>query len=91
MITGTLVIADMAISFTLPDVVTKPGTVTVCEMGTGNTYTTECTHAELAASLMLALAGDDAVSEDIADNLYELAGPIQPDHLGPWEACRWIP
>lgn len=86
MITGTLVIADMAISFTLPDMMNEKGRVTVCEMGEGKTYTTECTHAELAASLMLALAGDD-LADNTAKHLYELAEPIQSKDI----ALRMIP
>lgn len=90
MITGTLVVADMAISFTMPGMMNEQGTVTVCEMLGGTTRTTQCTHAQLGAALLLCLAGDDAVSEDIVDNLYAMAEQIQPK-TDESQSTRWIP
>lgn len=86
MITGTIVIADMAISFTLPEVMNEKGRVIVCEGLEGRSYTVECTHAQLAATLALAIAGDEWTGK-IAEGLYELAEPIQSED----NALRIIP
>ena len=90
MITGTIVIADHAISFTLPEMVGEKGSITVCEMLEGRSYTVACTHAQLAASLALAIAGDEWTLRPLSW-LYELAEPLQPADGNPNYARRWIP
>lgn len=53
--------------------------VTVCDMPTGLTKKVECSPAELAASLALAIAGDGEIegARELIPALYKLAEPLQ--------------
>lgn len=91
MIAGTLIIADMVIHFTLPELGGEKGTVSVSCGLDGAQRTVPCTHAELGAALALAIAGDEDFNSRTSQELYRLAEAIQPDKTMEGTGLRWIP